>query len=458
MRPVLILVLVVGCSDTALLVDVGSELVVPSGADALRIDAVGERSGGMLHRTIALTTPFPHSFAIAPKDDPTETVAITVTATLAGGDVLRASARAAFREGQTIHVPIDLDARCVGVSCAAGQTCIDGVCTGERLDAGLDATMDDAGADANLDDGGMCRNLADCEDGVECTRDACVAGECQRETRDELCAAEELCTIAGCRSATCGAAPSVAVTGNGGRYPLRLAPGTETGSCGGMGAEAYLTLDLAAESDVFVAVRGAGATAIYVRSGACEGTEVACAVGLETSTVQRRLPAGTHFIVVDSELAMSSMVEADVNVTPPATDGDACGHPLAFSGDTIMGMTCGLTSDVSGACSGGKTDAFDGPDAVYWFAVRTAGPVTFDACAACTDYRVSLEVRRVCQEPMVGSTRVACSSGGCRSTCAGGGPPSQTQLSTDLTPGLYYLVVDGRGAACGSYGIRASGL
>jgi hypothetical protein len=250
---------------------------------------------------------------------------------------------------------------------------------------------------------------------------------------------------------------------NGGRRVLRLRPGEQAGSCGGgVGAEAYLRFDLGTEREVFISTHGSNVdTVMYLRETDCAGAEVACnddADGLATSTIQRTLPAGDYLLVVDSKSPMSAMVSVDVNVAPPREAGDLCGEPLHLTG-TVTGNTCALQSDIVGGCSGGPADAFDGQDAVYYFVVEgERRNIAFDTCAGCTDFEVTLEVRGFCMEPMTSATRIACSSGGCRSGCGAMGRPRQTRLAVDLDPGLYYLVVDGRGTECGNYEVRVSGL
>ncbi len=393
-----------------LLLEFQSTLSVPDEMDAFTLVAEGTSSGQVLEREFALAEPFPHSFALQAGVDSNEFVDIRVTATLEGASVAQQRAGAGFLAGSTRTVLITLDPACRSVQCARGQECVAGVCQ-LAVDGGLPP---DAGR-----------------------------------------------TDSGSGDVDAGAPPD-------GGFEVPVGPGAPEPGCGGAAeAAASFLLDLDAERDVFVTTHGAALdTVVAVRSGRCGAAEVACsddADGRPTSALQARLEPGRYLILVYSKAPATELIPVDINVSPPAPPGDQCGHPQPLpEGGVLMGNSCGFGSELNGSCAGTPDDSLAGPDQVFYFVVEgPAREVTFDGCnAGCTDYDATLEVRRFCNEA-ASTTRVACESDGCRSRCVSFVPRTNRQpvISAGLTPGLYYLVVDGQGPdGCGDYVIEASGL
>ncbi len=405
--------------------------------------------------------------------------------------------------------------RCVDGTCRTDPEpeCDDGVtCTVDRCDEATGGCVSET-SDAICDDGLFCNgaetcdpaggcspgSAPGCDDGDACTDDFCsnMAAACVHQTRDvdgdgfgdAACAesggvpatdcndrsgsihpgAPEACdgtdqdcdgsVDEGCGAGCDEACPEAAtVTLPGGRQTPTASGGAYTGSCGGAGAEAVLSFTLTVTSDVFVTTHGSGVdTVLYVRSCRCAGSELACnddADGRETSVLRLTSVApGTYNVFADTEASMSVPLQVDLYATPTAGTADRCGRALALP-PSISGNTCGAASDQGGGCEGGSD--LEGPDHVYYFVVDGSAPrtVTLDTCTGCTRFDTTLDVRATC----TGSgSRVACAAEGCRSTCAGG-PPRLATLTRDLSPGLYYVFVDGPAGECGDYTLTATGL
>jgi hypothetical protein len=303
----------------------------------------------------------------------------------------------------------------------------------------------------------------------------CSAGTCIAPAETCNGADDDCDTLIDEGCTTCTAcAGSTPITGTGGRYPITLGPGTRTGSCGGAGAEGLLSITLTATSDVFVSTHGASIdTVVYARRCNCSGTELACADdsdGRLTSALRlTSLPAGNYTIVIDSETASSATVPVDVYISPSAAQGDRCGNPrsIAAGASRLTGNSCGLTNDYDTAGGPACTIAAagDAEDAVYYFYVPTTSAVTFNGCNEGFSYDGTLYVRSVCNGAAL-ATQVVCDD----DSCAGGVGTCTSQgfgptASVTLTPGLYYLFVDGYApggvttcAQCGPFDITITGL
>ena len=346
--------------------------------------------------------------------------------------------------------------------------CVPGACTAppetcNGADDDCDGTADDGFAcEAGSSSPCMtsCGSVGSAPCQADCTRGACrpppeTCGNGVDEDCDSM--VDEGC-MAGC-TGTCADAVEVALPGA--RATAMPSADTASGSCGGAGgADARFTFTITTRSDVFVTTHGSGLdTVVYVRGCACDGTEVGCnddADGQTSSALSLvDLPGGTYTVFVDTKAAMSVSVSVDILVTPTGQEGDRCGRPLPLVGPTVAGNTCGLTSDNSGPCE--YVGSLDGPDRVYYLVVTSTRSVTLDTCTGCTRYDSSLEIRRNCLATGM-ADQVACDDDECRSSCAGGGRPVNSRITTSLAPGLYYVFVDGYGAFCGDYVLTATGL
>jgi hypothetical protein len=176
-----------------------------------------------------------------------------------------------------------------------------------------------------------------------------------------------------------------------------------------------------------------------VRSGTCPGTQLACdddGGGSLTSRISLSVTPGTYYIVVDgySSSASGSYV---LNVDVAAT-GDNCSQVRVISAaGTYSGTTCGMTGDFAGSCGGGTA-----PDVVFELDVPHPGGVTLDLRGSGFD--TVLYVR----EAVCGTVVEA----GCNDDYDA--TTVQSYFYDRLSRGLYYVVVDGKGTACGAFSLR----
>ena len=274
----------------------------------------------------------------------------------------------------------------------------------------------------------------------------------------------------GC-GACAGCTGAVGVSSPGGRYAVSLGAHAHTGSCGGAGSEGYLTFTTTSTADVFISTLGSGIdTVVYVRSCTCNGSEVGCndnSLGHTGSAVHLRdLAAGTYNVIVDTKVAMSAMISVDVSIGAPGASGDRCSDPLPLSAGTasFSGNSCGSVNDYDNQLTADcdTTGTGNAEEEVYYFYVPTTRSVTFDGCTTGSSYDSTFYIRRACNDSSLANQAI-CNDDGCggsRWSCTGGRRSSAT---VTLTPGLYYLLVDGWSTppddcACGSYDVNVTGL
>jgi hypothetical protein len=487
--------------DTAILIEVSSALRAPEEVDALRFEIVGESSGTRIDRRFPLTGAFPHSLSVRALADDSQSLRIAVTGTRGDAFVVRRVVRATFDSGEATTVSVDLTRECVGVECAEGVDCVAGRCDVGVPDGGADAGVDGGGSDAGppVDAGPECVIAADCDDAVACTVDACIDQTCTHTPVDSICEGDcdpvggctiRMCTTAaecddgdacdgvesctglrcaiGAQEACAGAMP---VVPPGGRYVVPLMPHSQTGSCGGSGSEAVLSVTIDRTSDLFVATHASSIdTVVYVRACACDGSELGCnddADGLASSALQlRRVPPGTYNVFVDSKAAATEMVTVDVYATDAGAASDRCGHPtpIAAGATTIDGETCAFTNDydlstVPENCP--FPNAGDAEDRVFYFHLAAESEVTLSGCNALNTMDTALYVRASCEDTRP-VNQVACNDDGCPGgmMCGGG---FSSSLTATLSPGLYYVMVDGYAEAdwpcpCGNFSIAVTGI
>ncbi len=142
---------------------------------------------------------FPRTVALAPKgDDPSRFYRVVARARREAIDDPLAStfAQAAligtYVRGETRVVVLRIEDSCIDAGCDELQHCADAFCqmppevTPEPLDGGVpDMGMPDGGGP----DMGRCSSDAECDDGIECTLDACTTGSCTHEANDAACPA-----------------------------------------------------------------------------------------------------------------------------------------------------------------------------------------------------------------------------------------------------------------------------
>jgi hypothetical protein len=323
--------------------------------------------------------------------------------------------------------------RC-GTVCPGDDPCVDGSCT----------TVCPDGTESC---GGEC---------VDTSSDRNNCGEC-----DAACAAAETCAGGRCTGAVIvpgdSCASPINVTG-GGRFTGTSAAASAdyTGSCGGArGRDVVFQYTLTETTDVYMNTFGSDFdTVIYVTTACGGGTELGCSDD-ERSTLQSELlltdqPAGSYYVILDSYFGTAGNYVFDIYFSAPTWyGGDACGEPEwvdISTVSTIEDNTCSIVwfdaRDDTRACRRGTA----GRDSVWYFVVTSTTTVTFETCDG-AEWDTILDLRRVCNDDSDGA-RVLCND----DTCG-----TQSRITATLTPGVYYLWIDGFSeAACGSFTIRVT--
>ena len=273
---------------------------------------------------------------------------------------------------------------------------------------------------------------------------------------------------------TCGTcAGATPVTAPGGRFTVTTSTSTHNGSCGGAaGAEATMTFSIGSTSDVFITTHQSLLdTVLYVRQCACTGgPEMGCnddANGVTSSALTLSdLAPGTYNVFVDSKVAMSQSITVDVYINDATGPNDRCGEPFSIAPGltNLTGTTCPFTGDYDLVNTAGMTgcpftNGGDGAEAVAYFVVPTARTITMTGCTG-TLYDSVVYMRSVCSDASA-PAQLNCNddncgtvSGMCDSTVASG-------FSQSLSPGIYYLFIDGytdAGCGCGNFNLAFTGL
>ena len=141
----LLAALLVGCTSvTEIVIEVDTDLAIPTEVDALRVTA--DVFGGAPRTSVASLgageiAP-PRTITLLYRGGPLGPVHVEAAALLSSSVRVAATRVLAFEPGRSVRVRIDLEAACVGVPCPASQTCSAGVC---RAPCELTASCDDAG-------------------------------------------------------------------------------------------------------------------------------------------------------------------------------------------------------------------------------------------------------------------------------------------------------------------------
>jgi hypothetical protein len=232
------------------------------------------------------------------------------------------------------------------------------------------------------------------------------------------------------------------------------AAGNDTSSplCGGTGPDVVYTFTNPSTQGFSASVTGsyAGLTpVIFLRSGSCSGTEVACGYapssGGRASLTVPSLSPGDYYLWVDGSSSTKGTFTLSATLgggTPTNGQGsDRCSAPpptLSFTGDSAKasGTTAGYSSDGAGTCAG------SGPDVMYAMSL----PLNFTSITAkvtpgSTNYRPVVHLRRSCD---VQSTEISC-------TAASASGASASATATGLSSGTYYIWVDSWSGTSGTY-------
>ncbi len=149
-------VLLVSCGNdlTEILVVVDSDLAVPMGLDAVRVDVSGvEAMSASGTLTGADAEPLPRTVGIVHSGGSLGPLTVTVVGSAMGTEVVSARAVTSFVRGRTLVLPIFLSRRCVGVSCGNGETCARGSCGSADVDP---VTLAEWSGTVMRPDGGAC--------------------------------------------------------------------------------------------------------------------------------------------------------------------------------------------------------------------------------------------------------------------------------------------------------------
>lgn len=209
MKPIVVLALglgLVSCSDPEV-----SQVIVRIEADPgvaamtrsleVQIDGGATRAAFSNAETLTLDgNDYPRQIAIAPReDDPSRFYRVVARARRQAVDdpVAETFAQAAligtYVRGETRVVVLRLEDSCIDVPCGSTQHCTGAACTEppivepEPPDGGAtDMGMPDMGSDMGPV---RCGEDADCDDGLDCTIDACTSGECANVPSNAACPA-----------------------------------------------------------------------------------------------------------------------------------------------------------------------------------------------------------------------------------------------------------------------------
>jgi hypothetical protein len=197
-------------------------------------------------------------------------------------------------------------------------------------------------------------------------------------------------------------------------------------ACGGSGGgDVVYSLEIAQRSVVTASVQGAFEPRLYILSAPCEGETT---VGCGTSTFETdELDPGTYYVVVDSddpEQTGDFILTVEVT-SAPLPDNDACAEAILIDAGagptTVQGTTLYGIDQYGGTCGGEG-----GADVVYEL---EATNLNDDLTATITAGFASRLYLRA--EDCEAGFQLSCSTNG-------------TLSINGLTPGIYYLFVDGQ--------------
>lgn len=323
----------------------------------------------------------------------------------------------------------DGDERCSpSEGCVPGpsRSCSDGdVCTIDECDEATDDCIHrgrDFDRDGHVD--WHCKEGDDCNDDEP--RIYGGAPEICGDTLDNDCNGltedEEECTSPGYD--TCDSPMDVS---GGGAFDLSLAGtvGDYLASCGfGATNDAVLTFTLDEEQDVEISIESdfvLTTAALETECGA-ELSEVECNWGFPARIRSRALPAGTYYVIVQSQGEADVLVVVEFSDPSPAPENESClGATDVSGGGRWEGSFVDVDNDEEVSCG------FNYPDLVYTFTIDAISDVDLTATSG-FNY-IPMSVSTTCGDE---DTEVRCSYSA----------PSHQHLYS-IDPGTYYVIVEG---------------
>ena len=172
----------------------------------------------------------------------------------------------------------------------------------------------------------------------------------------------------------------------------------------------------------------------------CGGAMVGCddngAGGGQARIEMLHAAAGTYYFLLDSPVAGAvGRYTVHVTITDPPPANDTCAGATTLSltemAQTVTGSTLLATNADESGCGGGS----GGRDVWYRFVLPAARTVYFDVLDTIGWNSTMRIVRGTCSSP----TEEMCNDDACGTI--------RSRVTGQLTPGTYYLVVDGRTAS-----------
>jgi hypothetical protein len=205
-----------------------------------------------------------------------------------------------------------------------------------------------------------------------------------------------------------------------------------SGKCGGAGAaDVIYKLELARRSRFLAQFKAEQAAQVFILSKTCadHSTELACG-----RSVDEVLPAGTYYLAVDGEAPDAfGTFTFDWSLRDVGAQETGCrAAELLADGQTVSGTTAGAPNKFSPACGGQG----DNGDRVY--RITLAARARIELSLLTPRFTGLIALRAACQDTSsLRGAEIACN--------AAGEDPHRAHLETNLEPGTYFVVVDGKG-------------
>lgn len=404
-----VLVFAAACAadSTELVVVVNSDLRVPAELDEVAIGVEGP-SGVRQEDAVTLATAdgpaLPLILYLEPRGNTLAPVTITATGRRSGGDVVTASIRTGFLRGRSLLVRLDLHGSCVGVVCAAGESCRSGACVSADVPAEeLPPWRGDAGEPEPEPDAGAARDGAPPCPGSNTPRTFYADAD-----RDGF--GDRASDLSACEAPSGYVEDSTDCDdGDGAAHP------GATEACGGADEDCDTMVDEGFEC-------AAGDSRACTSECGTMGAEV-CTAG--TCTWGTCTPPAESCNGVDDDCNRL----ADDGV--PGC-GDTCSMPIPVTASILFaGTTCGAPDDADLACGQPAT-----PDDVY--VVQLDGPA-------------SVRVYLNWADEEEGNTSYR--AGACPGIELGCGE-HEAPFSAPLEAGDHYFVIEHDHGGCGEYQVR----